>query len=103
MSFQLQLVIPLDPVDLLPGWKVLPPPLFPEHRVCRYAAVLFPDRCNNEYSTELYHLFFYHFMGLTLRLTGSRTYRRSGGAAGYPVFEVNSPSIYRWIIPEMRV
>ena len=63
MFFQLQLVIPLDPVGLLPDWKEPLPPLFPQHRVRRYEVVLFPDRRNNEYSIQLYHLFSYHFIG----------------------------------------
>lgn len=63
MSSQLQPVIPLDPVDLIPAWKEPPPPLSPQHRVHRYEAVLSPDQCNNESSIQLYHIFSYHFMG----------------------------------------
>jgi len=63
MSFQLQLVIPPDPADLLPDWKKPPPLLTPQHRVRGYEVVLSPDRYNNEYSILLYHLFSYHFMG----------------------------------------
>ena len=49
MSFQLQLVIPLDPVDPLLGWKEPPPPLSLQHRARRYEVVLSLGQCNSEY------------------------------------------------------
>ena len=56
-------------------------------------------------TSDKYELFIHGFglFRITLRLTGSQIYWRSGATAGYPVFEVNSPSMYRWIMPEMRV
>jgi len=41
MSFQLQLVIPPDPVDLLRSSKEPHPPLFPQRRVRKYEGACF--------------------------------------------------------------